>query len=80
MRGGCAVIADPLIFRAVPLIAGAVGMGLAWKWSGSPDWLGLVRTVMMTLGGLVVIAIILVVAVAVVSGVLGMAGRLRKKS
>jgi len=45
-----------------------------------PDWFGVVRTVMMALGGVVVIAIVLVVSVAIISGVMGMLGRLRKKS
>jgi len=44
-----------------------------------PDWFGVVRTVMMALGGVVVIAIVLVVSVAIISGVMGMIGRLRKR-
>ncbi len=43
-----------------------------------PDWFSVVRTVMMALGGVVVIAIVLVVAVAIISGVIGMVGNLRK--
>jgi len=42
-----------------------------------PDWFGILRTVMMVIGGLVVVAIILIVAVAIISGVMGMVGRLR---
>lgn len=55
-------------------------MGLAWSWSALPDWLAIVRSVMMVLGGLVVIVLILIVAVAIISGVMGMIGKLRKKS
>lgn len=41
-------------------------------------WMELGRTVMMTVGGVVVLALILIVGVAIVSGVLGMIGRLKK--
>ena len=49
-------------------------------WHALPDWFGVVRTVMMALGGVVVIAIVLVVSVAIISGVMGMIGRLLKRS
>ncbi len=52
----------------------------ALSWSVMPDWFGMLRTVMMVLGGLVVIAIVLVVSVAIISGVMGMIGKLRKRS
>jgi choline-glycine betaine transporter len=42
------------------------------------DWFGVLRAVLMVLGGFVVVAITLVVGVAIVSGVLGMVGRLRR--
>lgn len=70
--------AHQLISSSASSVAGAVTMGLAWRWSALPDWLGIVRSVMMVLGGLVVIVLILVVAIAVVSGVMGMIGNLRK--
>ena len=63
---------------ALAVIAAVVALGLALP--AFPDWFGIVRTVMMVLGGLVVVAIILVVAIAIVSGVLGMIGRLKGKS
>lgn len=74
------MIADQLISRHAWPIAGVVSMGLEWRSFALPDWLGIARSVMMVLGGLVVIALILIVAVAVVSGVMGMIGKLRKKS
>ena len=74
------MIADQLISRHAWPIAGVASMGLAWRWSALPDWLGIVRSVMMVLGGLVVIVLVLIVAVAVISGVMGMIGNLRKKS
>jgi amino acid transporter len=62
-----------LVETAGSLVRGVSG-------SASPDWFGVLRTVMMVLGGIVVIAIVLVVSVAIISGVLGMIGRLRKRS
>ncbi|MEX1309133.1 MAG: hypothetical protein AB1Z65_01815 [Candidatus Sulfomarinibacteraceae bacterium] len=59
----------------VTVVVVALTLGVA----AFPDWFGMIRTVMMMLGGIVVVAIVLVVAVAIVSGVLGMIGRLRKK-
>ena len=44
-----------------------------------PGLYDVLRSVMMVLGGLVVIAIILIVAVAIISGILGMIGRLRTR-
>ncbi len=51
-----------------------------WDRGGFPNWFGILRAVMMAVGGLVVIAIVLVVAVAVISGVMGMIGNLKKRS
>ncbi|MCU0305576.1 MAG: hypothetical protein MUC56_16095 [Thermoanaerobaculales bacterium] len=59
--------------RLAPLAAAIPVLGSA----STRDWFGALRVVMMVLGGLVVVAIILVVGVAIVSGVLGMIGRLR---
>lgn len=54
-------------------------LGCSWSgWGTLPDWFGIFRTVMMALGGLVVVAIVLVVAIAIISGVLGMVGKLRR--
>ena len=52
---------------------------LTWSAAASPDWFGLVRTVMMVLGGIEVVAIGLIVAVAIVSGGRGLIGRLGRK-
>ena len=53
---------------------------LSWlRLSTSADVLGLARAVLMALGGLVVIAIFLVVAVAIVSGVIGMVEGIKKR-
>lgn len=43
------------------------------------DWFDVVRSVMMVAGGVVVIVLVLVVGVAIVSGLLGMIGRLRRR-
>lgn len=57
-----------------------IGMhGFGFGRHGLPDWFGVLRTVMMALGGVVVIAIVLVVSVAIISGVMGMIGRLRRR-
>ena len=61
-----------------PLIAAAAMLALGWAGLSFADLYGVLRTVMMVLGGFVVVAIVLVVAVAIISGVLGMVGRLRK--
>jgi hypothetical protein len=58
----------------------AAVMALGWSGAQAPDWYGIFRVVMMTVGGLVVIALVLIVMVAVISGVMGMIGRLKKKS
>lgn len=72
-------MADRLIIASLPGIAALV-IGINWDRGGLPDWFGIFRTVMMALGGLVVTAIVLVVAIAIVSGVMGMVGNLRKRS
>ena len=56
-----------------------VVVALTWSAAALPDWFGMMRTVMMMLGGIVVVAIVLIVAVAIISGVMGMVGRLRKR-
>lgn len=67
------------VFRLLPVAtAGLLVFGASRR--AFPDWLAVVRTVMMALGGVVVIAIVLVVSVAVISGVMGMIGRLRKRN
>ena len=65
------------IVASVPSVAALVVV-FSWSWGTFPDWFGVVRTVMMVLGGLVVTAIVLIVAVAVISGVMGMIGNLRR--
>ena len=50
-----------------------------WRLLAAPDWFGIIRTVMMVLGGLVVVAIVLTVAVAVIAGVSGMIGKIKGK-
>lgn len=64
----------------VSLIITAIVWFSGWEWLALPDLYGIFRTVMMVLGGLVVVAIMLIVAVAIISGVMGMVGRLRKKA
>ena len=67
-----------IAYRFLPIVtAGTLVQGLGW--GAFPGWFGVLRTVMMALGGVVVIAIVLVVSVAIISGVLGMIGRLRKR-
>ena len=72
------MIADRIIVASIPIVA-AVAFGYEWNLAKSPDWFGIFRTVMMALGGMVVIAIVLAVAIAIVSGVMGMIGNLRKR-
>lgn len=73
------MISARLIAGSLP-IAAATTLEFRLSSGSMPDWIGMLRTVMMVLGGLVVIAIVLVVAVAVISGVMGMIGGLRKRS
>jgi hypothetical protein len=61
-------------------LAAAAFLMFGWSWVALPDWFGIVRTVMMALGGLVVIALVLIVAVAIISGLMGMIGKLRRKN
>jgi uncharacterized protein involved in cysteine biosynthesis len=60
--------------------AAALLTGVSRYRGAFPDWFGVLRTVMMVLGGVVVIATVLVVAIAVISGVIGMMGNLGKRS
>jgi hypothetical protein len=53
--------------------------GLAWSSGRALDWFGVLRTVMMVVGGLVVLGLVLVVSIAVISGIMGMIGKLRKE-
>ena len=62
-----------------PLVVTMCALAFGVSRRGTPDWFGVLRTVMMVVGGIVVVAIILVVSVAIISGVLGMIGRLRKR-
>ncbi len=73
------MIADRFIAPSFSTFA-ALACAISWELGRFPNWIGIFRAVMMTLGGLVVIAIVLVVAVAVISGVIGMVGNLRKRS
>ena len=73
------MIADRFIAPLFSTFA-ALAFAVSWDWGRFPNWFGIFRAVMMTLGGLVVIALVLVVAVAVISGVVGMIGNLRKRS
>lgn len=72
------MIANRFIVASISIVT-ALAFGISWNWGGFPNWFGIFRAVMMALGGLVVIAIVLVVAVAVLSGVMGMIGNLRKR-
>ena len=62
---------------ALPVVAAVllVSAGVAV----APDWFGILRTVMMIAGGLVVVALVLIVAVAIISGVMGMIGKLGRR-
>ena len=64
----------------VLLILVASVLVVGWSWGSATDWFGILRTVMMVLGGLVVIALVLIVAIAIISGVMGMIGKLRRKN
>jgi len=59
------------------LTMGALALGESRR--GAADWFEVLRTVMLVVGGIVVVAIVLVLSVAIISGVLGMIGRLRKR-
>jgi hypothetical protein len=61
------------------VVVTAVCLALGWSSASAPDWYGILRGVMMVVGGLVVIALVLIVMVAVISGVMGMIGRLKKR-
>ena len=73
------MIADRFTIVSISIMT-ALAFGFSWNRGGIPNWFGIFRAVMMALGGLVVIAIVLVVAVAIISGVMGMIGNLRKRS
>ena len=62
------------------VIAVAVALALGWSRAQAPDWYGILRGVMMVAGGLVVFALVLIVMVAVISGVIGMIGKLKFES
>lgn len=62
------------------MIVVAVALVFGWSWGQAPDWYGMIRTVMMIAGGLVVIVLVLVVSIAIISGVMGMIGKLKKRS
>lgn len=62
------------------MIVVAIALVFGWSWGQAPEWYGMIRTVMMITGGLVVLVLVLVVSIAIISGVMGMAGRLKKKS
>jgi len=73
-------VTSPFIHLPTSLIAAVLVVSLSSSAASYPDWFGMFRTVMMVLGGIVVIGIMLVVAVAIISGVMGMIGKLGKKS
>jgi hypothetical protein len=62
------------------VVATATMSALGLAMDSTPDLVGVLRTVMKVLGGFVVVALVLIVFVAIVSGVIGMAGRLKKRS
>jgi hypothetical protein len=71
-------VLDPAFDIPAPLMATIAAAALGWNAPALAEWFGVVRTIMMVLGGIVVVAIVLIVAVAITSGVMGMLGRLRK--
>ena len=64
----------------VSAIVATAAMMFLWAGFAMPDWFGMLRSAMMFVGGLVVIAIVLVVSIAIISGVMGMIGKLRRRS
>ena len=64
----------------VSAIVATAAMMFLWAGFAMPDWFGMLRSAMMFVGGLVVIAIVLVVSIAIISGVMGMIGKLRGRS
>ena len=64
------------------VMAVRTGVVSAFGWSRAalPDWYEVIRGAMMGLGGLVVVGLMLIVMVAVVSGLAGMIGKLKKRN
>jgi hypothetical protein len=79
MAGGASPVTTLSTGITSPLVVTALVSALGSSFAALPDLYSVLRGVMMTLGGLVVIAIILVVAIAIISGILGMIGKLRKR-